>query len=136
MHYFFLKRNIYFKFEYFLIIIKSSQTSQIKFQAWLKSLTWCQDKIQTWFLKFDLIFSNQILDTFQVFDLTRSIYLYQICWKYNFRKCVRQMLQLKFNCMNRLIEINVLTFAHFLCIHLHVFYKKKRDFKTMNDNHS
>ena len=35
-----------------------------------------------------------------------------------------QMLQSKFNCINRSIEINVLTFAHFLCFHLHVFYLK------------
>ena len=33
-----------------------------------------------------------------------------------------QMLQSEFSCMYRSIETSVLTFAHFLCFHLHVFY--------------
>ena len=96
MHYFFLKRNIYFKFEYFLIV-------QVKLQAQVESLTWCQvklqvenvdlnlsltlksktwtwrqDKLQALLLRLDLIFSSQVLDTFQALDLSRSVYS-EIC---------------------------------------------------------
>ena len=42
---------------------------------------------------------------------------------------VLSMLQSKFIDINRSIEFNVLTFAHFLCFHLHVIYLEQRNSK-------